>query len=275
MKPSSRVLCAVDIDERSNQVFEHALALARSHDARLLILHAVSPVVAYNRGATERVDLLRQLRLRAEAAGVNVRVTVQQGPADEIILLHAKARSVDRIVIGTSRKESRRGLSGWIAERVLRDAPCPTLVVPESATDPTTFKQSVLCAVDFSAASPAVVEQALRLSDNGRRRVALLHVARGRDDAALGKLQSFIRPPRHGAVLAQVVVGRPVEEILRAARAMNAQLLVIGAGRRSALGSRLFGKTAQLLRDATCPVLAVPAVAVARADIEPVQPLAA
>ena len=74
-------------------------------------------------------------------------------------------------MIGTSRREKRRGLSRWIAERVLRDAPCPTLVVPESATDPTTIAGSVLCTVDFSSASPAVVEEALRLSDDNRRRV--------------------------------------------------------------------------------------------------------
>ena len=136
LKPMSRVLCAVAIDEQSHRVLDHALALARRLDARLLILHAVSPVIAYSHGATERVDLLRRLRLRAEAAGVDVRVEVQQGPTDEIILLHARARNVDRIVIGGARSERRRGWSRWIAERVLRDAPCPTLIVPDTAVDP-------------------------------------------------------------------------------------------------------------------------------------------
>jgi universal stress protein A len=275
LKPLSRVLCAVDIDERSHQVLDHALALARRNDATLLILHAVSPLISYNHGATERVDLLRRLRLRADAAGVDVRVEVQQGPADEIILLHAKARQVDLIVIGTSRRESRRGLSRWIAERVLRDAPCPTLVVPEGATEPITMIEAVLCAVDLSPASQAVVDEALRLTDAGTRRVTLLHVAHGRDEAALDALQAFIPEPTHGAVLAQVVIGRPAVEIARAARRSNARLLVIGAGRRSALGSRLFGKTAQLLRDATYPVLAVPAVSAARGDTEHLRPLAA
>ena len=258
MKPLSRVLCAVAIDEQSHRVLDHALALARRHDARLLILHAVSPAIAYSHGATERVDLLRRLRLRAEAAGVDVRVEVQQGPTDEIILLHARARNVDRIVIGGARRERRRGWSRWIAERVLRDAPCPTLIVPDTAIDPATFTASVLCAVDFSAASSAVVEAALRLSDDDRRRITLLHVASGRDDAALDKLQSLIPPSKRAAVSAHVVVGRPATEIVRFARAMNAELIVVGAIRRSTLGSRLFGETGQLLRDAMCPVLAVP-----------------
>jgi len=272
VKPLSRVLCAVDIEERSNHVLDHALAVARRHGAKLLILHAISPLMAYSNGATERVDLLRRLRLRAESVGVDVRVEVQQGPADEIILLHARARSVDLIVIGTSRRENRRGLSRWIAERVLRDAPCPTLIVREGATNPTT---SVVCAVDFSSASPAVVEEALRLSDDGGRRVTLLHVSNGRDDAALRRLQSLIPSSKHRAVLAEVVVGHPAAEIVRVAREMKAQLLVIGAVRRSALGSRLFGKTGQLLRDATCPVLAVPAVSAALSAVEDVHPLAA
>src|SRR5688500_15879083 len=136
LKRLSRVICAVAIDDRDRHVFAHALALARRNDAKLLVLHAASPGVAFNRGATERGDFLRTLRSMAEAAGVDVRVTVQRGPVDEIILLHARARDTDLVVLGTGRKESRRGLSGWIAERVPRDAPCPTLVVPPTLDGP-------------------------------------------------------------------------------------------------------------------------------------------
>jgi nucleotide-binding universal stress UspA family protein len=277
LKPLSRVLCAVDIDERSKQVFEQALALARSHDAKLLILHAVSPVIAYNSGATERVDLLRRLRLRAEAAGVDVRVEVQQGPADEIILLHAKARNVDLIVIGTSRTEARRGVSGWIAERVLRDAPCPTLVVLDSPTASTSFPEAVLCAVDFSPASLLAVQEAVRMSDHGKRRVTLLHVVGGSGAGSkeLDKLRYLIPPPDRAVVLAQVAVGRPVPEILRAMRAINADLLVIGVTPRTRVGSRLFGETGQILRDARCAVLAVPVSTAVRAETDGVGKIAA
>ena len=274
MKALSRVLCAVDIDERSHEVFAHALALARRHGAKLLVLHAVSPVDPYISGATERVELLRRLRARAAAAGVDVRVEVQQGPADEVILLHALARSADLIVIGTSRPDSRRGLSGWIAERVLRDAPCPTLVIPQTSTPPAAFAESVLCAVDLSSGTAAVVAAALALATDRRRRVTLLHVANGREAAARDELRALIPRPMHGAVTPQVVAGSPASEIARAVRTTEAQLLVIGAGRRSTLGSRLFGQTAQLLRDVTCPLLAIPS-AEARTESTDIRPLAA
>ena len=288
MKRLSQVLVAVAIDERDRQVFAHALALARRHDAKLLLLHATSPEVSLNRGATERVDFLRRLRALADAAGVAIRVAVQTGPIHEIILLHARARNVDLIVMGTGTNERRRGFSRWIAERVLRDAPCPTLVVPHTAAIPESLSEAILCAVDFSPASHAAIQEAARLSGRGSRPVTLLHVVdgpklgehsirgwlssheyhRGIGTDALKKLRFLIPPSDRGAVMARVAVGNPVREIIETARSLKAQLLVIGAASRTRVGSRLFGKTAQLLRDAECPILAVPVRSAARAEDE-------
>ena len=280
MKGLSRVMCAVAIDDRDRQVFTHALALARRSNAKLLVVHATSHEVALNRGATERVAFLRTLREMAEDAGVQVRVTVQQGPVAEIILLHARARYADLLVLGTGRTESRRGLSRWTAERVLRDAPCPTLVVPRT-TEASATVESILCAVDFSPASRAAVREAARLSEYGKQPVTLLHVASGAGWAgyvhtarvthesdqrpgAVTRLEALIPQLDHGAAVARVVVGQPATEILRAARTMKAPLIVIGAAPRTRIGSRLFGKIGQLLRDARSPILAVPITTVAR-----------
>lgn len=283
LKRLSRVMCAVAIDDHDRHVFAHALALARRNDAQLLVVHAASPYIAFNRGATERIDFLRKLRSIAEEAGVDVRVTVQRGPVAEIVLLHARARHADLLVLGTGRKESRRGLSRWIAERVLRDAPCPTLVVPQASDGPTMI-ENILCAVDFSPASHAAVREAIRLSGYGGRPVTLLHVLEAGGSSmpmhstmpavhqyqrrlgadALCKLRALIPQPDRGDAAARVALGRPVTEILKAARNMKTPLIVIGATRRSGIGSRLFGKTGQLLRDARCSILAVPISTVAR-----------
>ena len=45
---------------------------------------------------------------------------------------------------------------------------------------------------------------------------------------------------------------------------LKTQLIVIGVTRRTRLGSKLFGKTGKLLRDAHCPILAAPIPAIAR-----------
>jgi hypothetical protein len=49
---------------------------------------------------------------------------------------------------------------------------------------------------------------------------------------------------------------------------VKAQLIVIGAARRTRIGSKLFGKTGQLLRDADRPILAVPVSDAARQGAE-------
>ena len=282
LKRLSHVLVAVAIDDRDRHVFAYALTLARRHDAQLLLLHATSPEVSLNRGATERVEFLRQLRSLADAAGVEIRVAVQTGPVHEIILLHARAREVDLIVLGTIPNERRRGLSGWIAERVLRDAPCPTLVIPQGWEPAALDVENILVAVDFAPASRAAIREAVQLSKSSKQPLTLLHVVdaggsllhvqsarlathefyRGRGADVLARLQSLIPPGNEGTAVARVAVGPPVAEILRVARDTKATLIVIGAARRNRIGSRLFGTTGQLLRDANCPVLAVPVATV-------------
>jgi nucleotide-binding universal stress UspA family protein len=283
VKHLKRVLCAVDIDERHRQVFAHALSLARRSDASLLIVHAASPVRPFNEGATERVDFLRQLHSAAEAAGVDVRVTVQRGDVAGVILLHAAARHPDLIVLGAGR-DRRSGINS-IAEQVVREATCPTLVIPDiEDLRPATF-ESILCAVDLSAVSRTAAEKALRLGEHSDRRVTLFHVVegptaehpshypalavhehyRGLAATALEQLQDWIPAPARGLVLARVAVGNPVEEILRTARSSKADLVVIGAQPRS-ISRRLFGRTGLLLRQASCPVLAIPRPPHASAD---------
>jgi nucleotide-binding universal stress UspA family protein len=173
-------------------------------------------------------------------------------------------------------------LSRWIAERVLRDAPCPTLVVPQASDAAVPF-ESILCAVDFSPASHAAVREGARLSEACKLPMMLLHVVdaagsadyvhtgslsthefhRGVGADALKTLQSLVPQPDHQATT-RVAVGRPAPEILRAARNMKAPLIVFGAARRTRIGSKLFGKTGQLLRDARGPMLAVPISTVGR-----------
>lgn len=276
MRRLCRVLCAVDIDERDRDVFMRALALARSHDAKLLIVHAASPDLPFNQDATERIDFLRQLRSTAEAAGVEVLVTVQRGDAAGVILLHAGARDPDLVVVGAARDQRVR--HGSIAERVLRDAPYPTLVISRNASSEQHAFANVMCAVDFSPASQAAVQEALALAQSGGRRITLVHVVNGpapgdeslswpvvsthyRDIAATAfrRLQELIPRAQQGTVLARVSIGNPASELLRMTRATDEQLLMIGATPRTWLGRRLFGVTGRLLHGATCPVLAVPA----------------
>jgi nucleotide-binding universal stress UspA family protein len=257
--PLSRVLCVVDIDDAARTTFEQALAIARAHQARLLLVCPVPAGQPFNQRASERVAYLLKLRRLAEAADVDVHVSVQSGEAAEIALLHARSRAAALVVVGVEHGRADGYSWGAVAEDVLRSAACPTLVVPAGAPPRGAFER-VLCAVTLSP-HPDVSPAAARLLANPRAyTLTLFHAVASRSTgaAALQALQDAIPPDARGVAVARVGAGAAEAEILAAARAADADLLVIGARARNRLTRRLFGVTRALLTTSGCPVLAVP-----------------
>jgi nucleotide-binding universal stress UspA family protein len=135
MRSLARILCAIDLEKASERAFERALSLAQIAHAKLFLLHATPPNVPFSWRASERLAYLGQLRERAEAAGVKVRVEEQHGDPAAMIVLHAKSRKVDIVVLGSNRRRGWRRLrEGSVSERVLRRAAWPVLIVPWDAS---------------------------------------------------------------------------------------------------------------------------------------------
>lgn len=129
-----RILCAIDLEKASDRAFDRALSLAMISEATLYLLHATPANVPFSRRASERLRYLTELRERAEAAGVKVRVDEQHGDPARVIVLHANARKMDLVVLGSNRRRGWQRLrEGSVAERVLRLAAWPVLIVPWDA----------------------------------------------------------------------------------------------------------------------------------------------
>ena len=134
MATLARILCAIDLEKASDRAFDRALNLAIISDAKLHLLHAIPANVPFSSRAAERLRYLTKLRERAAAAGVSVRVEEQHGDPARVIVLHANARKVDLLVLGSNRRRGWRRLrEGSISERVLRRAAWPVLIVPFDA----------------------------------------------------------------------------------------------------------------------------------------------
>lgn len=135
--PYRRVLVPTDLSDPSRRAFPLAALVARAFDAQVIALH----VVAYARAATlagvaRMVDAAvpkeRDVRLFLEPdfAGLRVTALVERGEAGEGILRAARVHRPDAIVMATRRRDSLLDrVVGTHAERVLRDSPCPVLVV--------------------------------------------------------------------------------------------------------------------------------------------------
>jgi glycine betaine transporter len=146
----SRILVPVDFSAYSERALEYAIALAGRLGASLHLLHVVEDPIATGVWGGETVlpnltelreELVdgaeRQLvtyREAAERAGVPVVSTAQVGLPAISIVDHATSLGVDLIVMGT---HGRTGMAhlvmGSVAERVLRQAPCPVLTIREAA----------------------------------------------------------------------------------------------------------------------------------------------
>ena len=282
MKQLRRVMTAVDFSEPARAAFDYALGLSRANAAELTVVHAVPTDRSFRWDALQRIALVAALRRAAEAAGVRLKVSVQNGDPAGVILLHARARRPDLIVLGTNERSGLARLRlGSAAEAVALRAEQPVLIVPasaaESADDPSF--NSILVAVDFSAGSIASVEMALSIA-NENSRVTLAHVVPGVTPVTASRYMYRLMEPEYQRLLARdawrrmpelmpanaktkvharVVTGDAATEIGRVASKVNADLIIVGVTPRGAIGRRIFGSTAaRIIRIAGRPVLAIP-----------------
>jgi nucleotide-binding universal stress UspA family protein len=177
----------------------------------------------------------------------------------------------------------KRLLVGSVAERVLRTAPCPVVVVPPHdvvATETVSFKH-IVCAIDFSDSSLAALRWAVSLAKETDARLWLLHTievppelrvstvvtddevnqlnASARADA-LNRLHSLIPPQAVGfcSIETATATGEAAHAIHRFAAEQKADLIIMGAQGHGAIDRFIFGsKTRDVVGGATCPVLTV------------------
>ena len=287
MNRLSRILSAVDSSEIARAAFDHALVLSRTHNAELTVVHAVPQEQPFGRHARERIAMFEALRQAAEAMGVRFKVSVQHGDPAGVILLHARSRRPDLIVLGASQRSGLERFSlGSVAEAVTLRAPQPVLVVPACAEEQRAIAvkpfNNIVAAVDFGAATSATVEGALSVAKGTDGRVTLVHVVPGISATSVSRHAHDFEVPEFQKLLvedawrrlqdaiplkartaermhARVVTGDPSTEITRIAAHIDADLIVVGITLRGAIGRRIFGATAaRLIRTAGRPVLAVP-----------------
>ena len=281
-----RILVALSPADGRDSAFERALALAKTSGAERYLLHAVPADRRFSDRAAERLERSFELRKRAEAANVTVQMAEQHGDPAEIIVLHADARGVDLIVMGTERR------TGWarfrrpsVAERVLRRTKRPTLVVAGDDNGDGSAFENVLVAVDLSPASRALIDTAMRLLQGEARALTVVHAVdtieaagavrhparwkvpeyRGYvlDDAR--RQLAVVMPPSVGENVKadlRVAAGSAAETIGAHAAAVDADVIVMGRSRRF---MHLGSTAVRLLRSTRRALLVVPPTAPAQA----------
>ncbi len=129
-----RITCAVDLSPPSRVALEQASALARQLGAELTLVHVHAPPG----GAADAPEkAFERWRADAEAlAGAPVRGRFLYGEPSPEILREIGESRCQLLVVGThGRGRVSRLLLGSVAERLVRDAPCPVFVARDGALE--------------------------------------------------------------------------------------------------------------------------------------------
>ena len=140
-----RILHPSDFSRASGAAFSQAVALAKTNNAELLVVHVLAPIlpmlgdgyvspkvyedlVASARGYGKKN--LDALVAKAKKAGVRATSVLLEGVAHEQIVRTARRLRADLVVVGT---HGRTGLAkvflGSVAGRVVAIASCPVMTV--------------------------------------------------------------------------------------------------------------------------------------------------
>jgi nucleotide-binding universal stress UspA family protein len=285
MPPARTVLCAIDFSADSRQALRVAIAMARRGPVHIVALHVIELVLAHASAIAHGDDRLRTesataLRLFVEAewkqAAVDATfsIEVRVGVPEREVLACARDRGADLIVTGT------RGISGVtklffgsVAEKVLRRAEVPVLVVPHAEGTEGALIARVLAAVEVDETSERTAARAADVAQHLGVPLALVHAIPPlptgwrwvdsleastplRVKRARVRLNEIAKALNVAADV-DVRVGSPPEQVAAAARERQGTLLVVGLDGSAPLGR--VGSTAyRIVCLSDAPVLAVP-----------------
>ena len=146
MHKAKRILCPTDFSQHSRYVLRRAAAMARTSGAEMILFHVLPQTTpgGLNENSYILADWRRFMKVEEERAraalerearlklleGVKVKTVLGAGSPYREIVRIASRMHVDLIVISTHGTTGLLHLMlGSVAERVVRLAPCPVLVV--------------------------------------------------------------------------------------------------------------------------------------------------
>jgi nucleotide-binding universal stress UspA family protein len=290
MLPIKHILFPIDFSERACGAAPFVEAVANRFGAKVTLLNVFPPPFVYL-GLGEPVvpveidteALKADLKARLdgafvrELARVPVERVVEMGDPAGTITRYAREHNVDLIMMPThGYGPFRRFLLGSVAAKVLHDAECPVWTAAHTE-EPSPAKEhlacsSVLCAVDRTDKSAAVIEWASEFAKAAGATLRLVHAVPGveawperqfdrefesvlRDEAK----EAIANVQRSVGVEAPLCIspGKVADVVRDEARTHATDLIVIGRGVLNEKFGRLRTNAYGIISHAPCPVISV------------------
>lgn len=282
------VLVPLDLGRATQRSVRRAGLLPLSPRGRLILLHVVPAGLTEGTRRVAEQDAARALQLAANSLPPLARsravLVVTSGEAAERAVSEARRLEAELIVMGRSGgHELRDAFLGSTAERVVRRARLPVLVVADRPAKP---YAKPLVALGVDSVAKHALRALLRLLPPERPALSVVHAysrllpkmtypslplevvmeygstQRAEAERELSKLLARTRPPKGSEPVVwkpYVLQGSPRNVIQDTARRVRADLLVVGTRGHSRAAQLLLGSVSgDALRDSACDVLVVP-----------------
>ena len=290
------ILAGLDLSEGSDLALDRAIAIAELHQAKVVLVHALSddaPIKDVDNELLEQlgevsaavhaeeVEQLADRLAAVQARGLRAEVITRVGPPGEVLAAVATEVHAELIVVGThGRTGISRFLLGSVAQATVRHATCDVLVV-RGPSSKAPF-QRPLVATDFSPAAAKALSHASAVSAPGAT-IEVVHAwqlpAGSWGATLLGQARfpwSTVRDAVLSGAKAQadklvaemkglarplhvdLVQGPPTSVITHAAERGGHDLIALGAHGHRGVRRLLLGSVAEsTIRHAPCSVLVV------------------
>ena len=139
------ILCPTDFSEESYRAIEYGLRFAKGADGTLILAHIIhvpsgelqqpdGHVLNFEEAKQRTITLLEELWAKRLQSYSKCELLVDIGDPHEVLISMATQRKADLIVIATHGRSGLQHLvMGSVAEKIIRDAPCPLFVVRRGA----------------------------------------------------------------------------------------------------------------------------------------------
>ncbi len=273
MHPFERILLATEHTDFDTGAERVVLELVKSCGVPLAAVvpvvsnpeyEAIAPQIAA-RAEQEAAARIADLRTHAQAAGVEIEVVARRGEEPYLeIVQEAVERNADLIVLRRRGKRSFLSdlLVGEMVSKVVAHAPCTTLLVPRACQ---MWSHGVLAAVDTSPNAGHVASIAAKIAKQCGLPLHIVSVLAHDSPAARAAAETTLAHARAVAAAAgaptpasSVLLGKPFERILAAAKEKNADLIVVGRhGESNVIRAPFGGTTQKVIGLAETPVMVV------------------
>jgi nucleotide-binding universal stress UspA family protein len=132
-----RILVATDFSPSADEALRWAIDLARRLEADLCLAYVAMPistdaprnVVRDHERMAARAEAMLKERAAAAALATGVETILRRGEPVHVLTEMARVGNIDLVVVGAQHHRAGDILVGSVAERLIRLAPCPVVVV--------------------------------------------------------------------------------------------------------------------------------------------------